>query len=126
MPLGIKLALVVLVASAAWMDLSTRRIPNWITIPGAAAGVVLQSLYGGLHGTLAALAGACAGFAIFILIYIAGGIGAGDVKLFAAVGALVGPQSLAVVFVITGLLGGVAGAVRAAYLRRLRKTLDQT
>src|SRR5437870_12983718 len=112
MPRGIEIVLVALVAVAAWSDLRTRRIPNWITVPGAVMGFALQISYRGLPGAIASLEGAALGLGIFIALYVAAGMGAGDVKLFGAVGALVGPQSLILVFVLTGLLGGmVAGAV---------------
>jgi len=125
MPLSIEIALVALVIAAAWSDLRTRRIPNWITVPGAALGFALQAWYGGLHGALASLAGAGLGLGIFIALYMAGGMGAGDVKLFSAVGALVGPQALILVFVFTGLLGGIAAAALAAVRGRLRETLER-
>lgn len=123
---SIETVLVVLVTAAAWSDLRTRRIPNWITVPGAMLGFLLQSFYGGLNGALASLAGAGLGLGIFLGFYMAGGMGAGDVKLFSAVGALVGPRALILVFVFTGLLGGIAAVVLAVYRGRLRQTLLQT
>lgn len=126
MPSSIEIALVAMVTAAALSDLRTRRIPNWITLPGAVMGFALQVFYGGRHGALASLAGAGLGLGIFIALYIAGGMGAGDVKLFSAVGALTGPQSLIVVFVLTGLLGGIAAAALAASRGRLRETLEKT
>ena len=121
----IQIVLVVMVTIAAWSDLRTRRIPNWITVPGAVAGLVLQTWYGGLHGALVAVVGAGLGLGIFIVLYIAGGMGAGDVKLFGAVGALVGPQALILVFIFTGLLGGIAAAALAISRGRLRETLEK-
>ena len=53
-------------------------------------------------------------------------MGAGDVKLFGAVGALVGPQALILVFVFTGLVGGIAALGLSLFRRRLRQTLNQT
>ena len=123
---SIEISLIALVTAAAWSDLRTTRIPNWITVPGALLGFALQAWYGGLHGVLASLAGAGLGLGIFIALYIAGGMGAGDVKLFSAVGALVGPQALIVVFVFTGLLGGITAAGLAASRGRLRETLVRT
>jgi len=126
MPGSIQITLVALVTAAAWSDFRTSRIPNWITVPGAALGFVLQAWYGGIHGALASLAGAGLGLGIFIALYIAGGMGAGDVKLFSAVGALAGPQALIMVFVFTGLLGGIAALVLSVSRGRLRQTLGQT
>jgi prepilin peptidase CpaA len=123
---SIEVTLVLLIGIAAWSDLRTRRIPNWITVPGAVMGFVLQTWTGGLHGTWAALAGTALGLAIFIGLFVAGGMGAGDVKLFGAVGSLVGPQALVLVFVFTGLLGGIAAIGLAAFHGRLPETLNRT
>src|SRR5438552_3773962 len=66
------------------------------------------------------------GLAIFLVFYVASGMGAGDVKLFGAVGAFAGPQAVVVVFVFTALLGGVAALVLALWRRRLGETLIRT
>jgi prepilin peptidase CpaA len=126
MPTAIQAALIILVSTAAWTDLRTRRIPNWINVSGAAIGLVLHIYYGGISGAIQSLAGAALGLAIFLGLYAAGGMGAGDVKLFGAVGAFAGPQSLLLVFVFTGLLGGVAGVALAFYRGRLQQTLART
>ena len=115
-----------MVAAAAWSDLRTRRIPNWIPVSGAVLGLVLQAWNGGLYGALNSLAGAAVGLGIFMVLYIAGGMGAGDVKLFSAVGALVGPQALIIVFIFTGLAGGAAALALAVWRGRLRETLEKT
>ncbi len=113
-----EVTLIAVVAVAAWSDLRTRKIPNWVTVPGVIAGIALQTFYGGIDGAFASLEGAVLGFGIFIAFYIAGGMGAGDVKLFSAVGALVGPQSLILVFVLTGILGGLSAAAAIAAHRK--------
>ena len=123
MPGSIEIVLVALVTAAAWSDFRIRRIPNWITVPGAALGFALQAWHGGLEGVLSSLAGAGLGLGIFIALYIAGGMGAGDVKLFSAVGAFAGPQALIVVFVFTALLGGIAAVGLAVWRGRLRETV---
>src|SRR2546428_8401134 len=92
MPAAMMLGLIVLVALAAWSDLRTRRIPNSITVTGAAAGLLLQAFYHVVSGAVQSLAGAGLGLAIFLVFYVAGGMGAGDVKLFGAVGAFAGPR----------------------------------
>ncbi len=126
MPGAMVIGLIVLVSLAAWSDLRTRRIPNSITVTGAAAGVFLHVFYYGASGALQSVAGAAFGLAIFLVFYIAGGMGAGDVKLFGAVGAFAGPQAMVVVFVFTALLGGIAALALALWSGRLRETLVRT
>ncbi len=126
MPPGITVTLVALVGAAAWSDWRTGRIPNWIPLPAALLGIGLQSWHGGWAGAVQSLTGAGLGLAIFMAFYLLGGMGAGDVKLFGAVGSLVGPQSLVLVFVITGLLGGAAALLLAAARGKLRITLQRT
>ncbi len=126
LPAAIKITLATMVIAAAVTDLGWRRIPNWLTVPGALVALALHAYFGGLAAAAAALAGAALGFAIFLILYLAGGMGAGDVKLFAAVGAFVGPRALVLVFVLTGLLGGVAAVALALAHGRLRRTLLNT
>ncbi len=126
MPAAMMMGLIVLVSLAAWSDLRTRRIPNSITVTGAAAGLLSHAFYHGVSGAVQSLAGAGLGLAIFLVFYVAGGMGAGDVKLFGAVGAFAGPQAVVVVFVFTALLGGVAALVLALWRRRLGETLIRT
>lgn len=126
MPLGLSLGLVILVLAAAIADLATRRIPNWITLPGALAGIALQAWYGGTYGAMRSLATAALGLAIFLILYLLGGMGAGDVKLFAAVGAFLAPNSLPLVFIFTGLLGGAAAIALAIARGRLVEILRRT
>src|SRR5437879_6152679 len=126
MPAAMMMGLIVLVSLAAWSDLRTRRIPNSITVTGAAAGLLSHAFYHGVSGAVQSLAGAGLGLAIFLVFYVAGGMGAGDVKLFAAVGAFAGPQAVVVVFVFTALLGGLAALALALWWRRLGGTVVGT
>jgi prepilin peptidase CpaA len=123
---GIAPVLIFLVLAGAWSDVRTRKIPNWIPVSGVVSGLLLQSWHVGAQGAMTSIAGAALGFGIFVPMYILGGMGAGDVKLFSAVGALIGPQSLVLVFVLTGLLGGVAAVLLAVSRGRLRETLQRT
>src|SRR5688572_104622 len=121
-----QLLMIVLVTVAAVSDLCTRRIPNWIPVSGAVLGFGFQVWNAGIYGALSSLAGAVLGLGIFMILYAAGGMGAGDVKLFSAIGAGVGPYTLVYVFICTGLLGGIAAAVLAISRGRLRETLAKT
>src|SRR5262245_59073484 len=123
MTYSIEAVLVLVVILAAWTDIRTRRIPNPITVAGALLGFLLHVWHSGLQGALTSIEGALLGLGLFIVFYFAGGMGAGDVKLFAAVGALVGPQALVLVFVFTGLLGGITAAAIVIWRGQWRATL---
>ena len=77
---------------ASWIDLKTHRIPNYLTFTALIAGFLLQILLHGWNGITHSLGGVIVGFLIFIPFYIKGGMGAGDVKLMAVVGAFLGYQ----------------------------------
>jgi len=123
MPRAIEFVLILLVLIAALKDVRTRRIPNWLTVPAAVLGLALHAWYEGWPGVWTSIEGAALGLAAFILFFVAGGMGAGDVKLFGAVGALVGPQAMVLVFVFTGLLGGILAAAVAVWRRQFQATL---
>jgi prepilin peptidase CpaA len=104
-------------------DVRERRIPNFVTAPAVGIGLTLHWMAGGWVGLGgSALAGAIAG-GLFLVLYLAGGMGAGDVKLMAAVGCLVGLAPLQLVMVWTAIAGGLFGLALAVYSGRLRETL---
>jgi prepilin peptidase CpaA len=82
------------------------------------------------HLTDRSIAAALGGFAVGLLVmlpgHIVGATGAGDVKLFAAVGTLLGPAGIAVAFVYTALFGGVLALTVAIFRGRLNHTLQET
>ena len=110
----------------AAIDMWTRRVPNPLTALLAASGVLL-SVYGVSGITVgASFAGLFIGLALMLPGYFIGATGAGDVKLFAALGSLLGPLPIATAFLYTALAGGVMAIVIALLRRRLRHTLDGT
>jgi len=123
MPHSIEILLVLAVLVSAWTDLRTGMIPNWITVSAAVLGFALRCGFEGLNGAVVSLEGAVLGLGLFIVFYLAGGMGAGDVKLFGAVGAMAGPQSLVLIFVFTALLGGIAAGAVALRRRTLQSSL---
>ena len=100
-------------------DLRRRQISNWI--PGSAflSGLVLQTAQHGWRGTGSALLGTLAGAGVFLIFYLLGGMGGGDVKLMAGFGALLGAKRLFEAALWTAGCGGVmALAVIATALIR--------
>jgi prepilin peptidase CpaA len=102
-----------LLALACIADLRTRRIPNVLTLSAAVAGVVFHGLNGGWSAAGTSVAGWFVGAVLFFPIFALRGMGAGDVKLLAAIGAWVGPAQVAVVAVVTSIAGGILGVVVA-------------
>ncbi|MGD9904761.1 MAG: prepilin peptidase [Vicinamibacterales bacterium] len=108
-------------AAACVTDLAWRRVPNALTIPALAAGIVAHALWPGGFGPLGALGGAAVGLAVFFPFFALGGLGGGDVKLMASLGAWVGAPAIAWTALYCALAGGVLGLVVAAahgYLAR--------
>lgn len=101
-------------AVATFTDLRSRRIPNWLVLPFLGVGFVVNAWFHGWHGAAQSLAGFAVGATIFGLLFCLGGMGMGDVKLCAAIGAWVGPSQLMIALVITGLAGGVMAICWAA------------
>jgi prepilin peptidase CpaA len=91
----------------AWGDLRTRRIPNYLTLGTAVSGLVYNLIVHGWSGLLGGLLGLIVGFAFLILPYIWGGMGAGDVKALAALGAWLGPGETVYLFCYMGIAGGL-------------------
>lgn len=105
-----------LVALAGAWDWKWRLIPNWITVTGVAAGLLL-------HSPLAALKGIGVALLVYVPLYLLRAVGGGDLKLMAAVGSIVGPDVWLVLFVLSAVLGGVAALVLVVAKGRLRRTL---
>jgi prepilin peptidase CpaA len=98
---------------ATFTDLRSRRIPNWLSLPFMAAGVTASVWMHGWHGFAQSMGGFGLGALIFGVLFFLGGMGMGDVKLCAAIGAWVGPEQLMLALVVTGLAGGIMALVWA-------------
>ena len=91
---------------ASMNDLLYKKIPNWLTFSSLLFGIIFQSLFRGYDGFIFSLQGIGVGFVIPFVIYLAGGFGAGDVKLMAAIGSFVGPKEIFIIFIFSSLLSG--------------------
>lgn len=116
MHLSICIAAVLVCASVT--DIRDHRIPNWLTLSGMVAGLTSYVLAGGFRGLLFSAEGLILGFALLVPFYVCGGMGAGDVKLLAAVGALLGPSGVMKAFLCTALVGGVYALIVLAVSQR--------
>ena len=112
-----------LLALACVTDLRTRRIPNVLTFSAAAGAVLFHLATGGWQAAGSSIVGLVVGALLFLPMFALRGMGAGDVKLLAAVGAWLGPGQVAVVALATSLAGGVMAVVVALAYGYLRKAL---
>jgi prepilin peptidase CpaA len=112
--------------AGAAIDLWTRRVPNPLTVLLAASGVAFAAF--GISGLTvgASLLGFVLGLVLMLPGHVIGATGAGDVKLFAAVGAIIGPAHIATAFFYTALAGGVMAVIVALRRRRLQQTVGGT
>jgi len=123
-PPGVEVILLTLVLGAAVYDVRYRRIPNWLTVSGVLAGLAMNTfLYEGWRGLRFGLIGMAAGFGLYMLLYLVRAMGAGDVKLMAAVGAMVGWQDWFGIFVITAVIGGIMAMLLVVAKKRFAKTM---
>jgi prepilin peptidase CpaA len=97
----------IVLAVATFTDLRNRRIPNWLVFPFLLAGIAVSGWLHGWHGIGQSVAGLGLGLLIYGSLFWIGGMGAGDVKLCAAIGAWIGPNQLFIALVMTGIAGGI-------------------
>jgi prepilin peptidase CpaA len=119
-------ALAVGVIGGAIVDVRTRRVPNVLTFGLAASGLAAAAANVSHISLGASLGGLVLGLALMLPGHIFAGTGAGDVKLFAATGTLVGPDTIATAFVYTLLAGGALALLVAVRRQRLERTLTLT
>jgi len=106
--MSVQIWIAILVGLAATADdLLRRRIANWIPVAALAGGFGWQIGQSGWLGALYALGGTAAGFAVFLVFYLLGGMGGGDLKLMAGFGALLGIPGVFWAALWTALAGGI-------------------
>ena len=111
-----------ILCASAYVDVKHRRIPNVFCFSLMACGLVFHSIFSGWNGLLSSSIGFAIGFAVFLLLYLLNMMGAGDVKLMAGIGAVMGGDLIVPAIVFTILSGGaIAIAYRAAAVYRARK-----
>ena len=123
MPLNFVVALT-LGSVACVTDIRSRRIPNVLTFGGAVAGLLFHTFYSGGAGFLSSAEGWVVGVAVLFIPFALGGLGAGDVKLLAALGAWLGPMEILRAAMYTALAGGVLALAVALARGYLRKALS--
>jgi prepilin peptidase CpaA len=112
--------------TAAITDVRDRRIPNRLTYPALVAGLVLQTAMHGWRGLLLGLGGALLFGGLFLIFHLVRAMGAGDVKLAAALGCVIGPAGSWQVMFATAVAGGALAILVMVFTGRVLKTLRST
>jgi len=111
---------------AAVIDGRLLKVPNWLTSHFLLAGMAFAAGAGGSDRLWWSLAGALVGLISLLPLYAIGGMGAGDVKLMAGLGAWIGPWLAIEAFIFFAIVGGVIGLGMMAYSGELVKHLILT
>jgi prepilin peptidase CpaA len=111
--------LIPLAVIIGYYDVRYRRIPNAFVLAAFSGGLVMNAIIGGMHGVYSSLTGCALAFFLMFMLHVFGAMGAGDVKLFAAIGAVTGAQLVVPTFIVVVLTGGllaVVSVIRAGIL----------
>jgi prepilin peptidase CpaA len=109
----------------AYYDVRYRRIPNPFVLATFISGVAMNAILGGFPGIVTSLAGCLLGFVLMFMLHIFGAMGAGDVKLFAAIGAVTGAHLILPTFLIVILIGGLLAVISTIRTGALISTMHR-
>ena len=112
-----------LAIAGGWTDWRSRRIPNWLTVPGLVLGIAMNSWLHGWPGAKASLLGAGLGLTLLLPFVLIRSLGAGDWKFVGALGAFLGPENLLTVLLLGILVNGLMALIMIVRKKRLRETL---
>jgi prepilin peptidase CpaA len=115
--------LIPLAVVITYYDARYRRIPNALVLATLVAGLSVNTIIGGVSGALTSLGGCALAFGLMFMLHIFGAMGAGDVKLFAGIGSVLGVSLVLPTFLVVVLVGGVLAVVTMLRAGTVRETL---
>ena len=107
----VELFLVPLAVLIIYHDVRYRRIPNPFVLATLVTGLIVNSMFSGIHGALNSAGGCLLAFFLMFMLHVFGAMGAGDVKLFAAIGSVIGAQLVLPTFITVVLTGGLLALI---------------
>jgi prepilin peptidase CpaA len=109
----------------SYYDVYYRRIPNILVLATLVGGLAMNGFVYGWNGLLISLGGCLSAFGLMLLLHLFGALGAGDVKLFAAIGAVIGLNLVLPTFVVVLLTGGALAVLMTLRAGTLRETMER-
>jgi len=108
--------------TAGWIDLRARRIPNWLTVSGALLGIAIHTHQSGITGTAMSLEGLFLALVVLFPMVMLRAMGAGDWKLMASLGAILGPWMMLFVLLAAIFLSGIMAVVMVIRANKVKET----
>ena len=108
-----------------YYDVKYRRIPNAFVLAALVSGLTINTAFGGLGGTVCSLGGGALAFILIFVLHVFGAMGAGDVNLFAAIGAVTGANLVLPTFVVVVLTGGVIASISVIRAGVVKSTMHR-
>jgi len=112
-----------LAVGITYMDVRYRRIPNKLVLLTLVGGLMINTVFAGWTGLWTSLGGTALAFGLMFILHLFATMGAGDVKLFAAVGSVIGLAHVLPTLMIVALVGGVMALFKMVYMRRVAATM---
>lgn len=106
-----------------YTDARYRRIPNNVVVAALVCGLLVHTYFGGTSGLLLSLGGFALAFGLTLMLHFFGALGAGDVKLFGAVGSIVGLSLVLPTLLVVALVGGLLAVGQMLYTRTTMVTM---
>lgn len=122
---GYEYILAALFIPAVYWDVRYKKIPNWLSVGGAVVGLGYHIVVGSWSGLAFSLAGLCVAGLLFLILYLFRAVGAGDVKLFAAIGAVAGTQFVLYCAMYSIFYAGVIAVLILLFTRTFLKKMWQ-
>jgi prepilin peptidase CpaA len=120
-----QLVLVPLAVLIIYHDVRYRRIPNPFVLATLMSGLTINLVIGGVQGGLNSIGGCVLAFILMFILHVFGAMGAGDVKLFAAIGSIIGAQLVLPTFLVVVLTGGLLALVTTLRSGVFRTTMHR-
>src|SRR5450432_1288026 len=125
MLIAYEIFLIPLAIAVIYYDMRYRRIPNAFVLATLLSGLAMNLGHGGLSGVMNSAGGCVFAFILMFMLHVFGAMGAGDVKLFAAVGSVTGAHLVLPTFVVVILTGGLLGVVSVVRYGAFRSTMHR-